>query len=97
MANSQQVFLCPLTGVLFSKAFLKHSFTNELWLPWVFIAAWIFSSCGERGPSPVAVHGLLKVWSQVSRRTGSVVVHRLSCPVASGIFPDQESNPCPLR
>ena len=50
------------------------------------------------GPSPVAEHGLLKVWSQVSRPMGSVVVvHRLSCPVASGIFPDQESNPCPLH
>jgi len=26
-----------------------------------------------------------------------VVVHRLSCSVASGIFPDQGLNPCPLR
>ena len=32
-----------------------------------------------------------------SRHGGSVVVaHRLSCPVACGIFPDQESNPCLL-
>ena len=30
--------------------------------------------------------------------TGSVVVaHRLSCSAACGIFPDQGSNPCPLR
>ena len=50
MANSHQVFLCFLTGVLFSKSFLKNAFITELWPPWVFIAAWIFSRCGERGP-----------------------------------------------
>ena len=33
-----------------------------------------------------------------SRRTGSVVVaHGSSCSAASGIFPDQGSNPCPLH
>ena len=33
-----------------------------------------------------------------SRRAGSVVVaHGPSCPAACGIFPDQGSNPCPLR
>ena len=26
-----------------------------------------------------------------------VVAHRLSCPTACGIFPDQGSNPCLLR
>ena len=26
-----------------------------------------------------------------------VVAHRLCCPTACGIFPDQGSNPCPLR
>ena len=32
------------------------------------------------------------------RRTGSVVVaHGPSCSVACGIFPDQDSNPCPLH
>ena len=33
-----------------------------------------------------------------SRRAGSVVVaHGPSCSAACGIFPDQGSNPCPLR
>ena len=26
-----------------------------------------------------------------------VVVYKLNCPVARGIFPDQGSNPCPLQ
>ena len=40
--------------------------------------------------SVVVAHGL--------QSTGSVVVvHGLSCPAACGIFPDQGSNPCPLR
>ena len=41
---------------------------------------------------------LLLVRCTGSRHVGSVVVaHGLSCYVASGIFPDQESNPCPLH
>ena len=41
-------------------------------------------------PPLIVEHGL---WS-----AGSVVVmHRLICPVAGGIFLDQESNPCPLH
>ena len=37
-----------------------------------------------------------RVWSLGC--SGSVVlVHRLSCPTSYGIFPDQESNPCPLH
>ena len=45
-----------------------------------------FSSCGE-GRATLLL-----------RSSGSVVaVHRLSCPVAWGIFPDQGSNPCPLH
>ena len=40
--------------------------------------------------SVVVAHGL--------QSTGSVVVaHGLSCSAACGIFPDQGSNPCPLR
>ena len=31
------------------------------------------------------------------QRTGSVVVHRLCCPAACGIFPDQGSNLCLLH
>ena len=48
-----------------------------------------FSGCGARAPVVVA-RGL---WS-----AGSVVVgHGLSCSTACGIFPDQESNSCPLH
>ena len=40
----------------------------------------------------------LLLWSTGSRREGSVVVaHGLSCSAACGIFPDQDSNPCPLH
>ena len=39
-------------------------------------------SCGSRG---------LGAWTSVA------VVHGLSCSAACGIFPDQGSNPCPLR
>ena len=33
---------------------------------------------------------------QELRHVGSVVTHRLSCPLACGIFPDQGSNPSPV-
>ena len=33
----------------------------------------------------------LGAWASV------VVAHRISCSVACGIFPDQDSNPCPLH
>ena len=61
-----------------------------------------FSSCGKRGPLFIAVRGpLLRpllLQSTGSRRAGSVVVaHGPSCSAACGIFPDQGSNPCPLR
>ena len=40
----------------------------------------------------------LLLWSTGSRHAGSVVVaHGPSCSTACGIFPDQGSNPCPLR
>ena len=40
--------------------------------------------------SVVVIHGL--------QSTGSIaVVHRLSCTMAGGIFPDQGSNQCPLH
>ena len=39
--------------------------------------------------SLVAVHG--HMWASV------VVAHRLSCPLACGIFPDQGLNMCPLH
>ena len=74
------------------------------WLCWVFVSV--------RGLSPVAASGghsssrcaglsrsrPLLLRSTGSRRAGSVIVaHGPSCSVACGIFPDQGSNPCPLR
>ena len=62
-----------------------------------------FSSCGKRGPLFIAVRGPSLSWplllqSTGSRHAGSVVVaHGPSCSAACGIFPDQDSNPCPLH
>ena len=62
-----------------------------------------FSSCSERRPLFIALHGPLTVaaspvGSTGSRRAGSVVVaHGPSCSAACGIFLDQGSNPCPLH
>ena len=42
-------------------------------------------------PSLVVEHGLQGALASV------VVAHRLSCPAACGIFPDQGSNLCPLH
>ena len=60
-----------------------------------------FSGCGKWGCSQAVVRRLLiAVVSLVAEHglqgTGSVVVgHRLSCPTAGGVFPDQGANPCP--
>ena len=62
-----------------------------------------FSSCGERGPLFVAVHGLLVAVASLDvehrlQGAGSVAVaHGPSCSAACGILPDQGSNPCPLH
>ena len=61
-----------------------------------------FSGCGKWGISRCGAQAShycgfsrCRAWAQ---GTGSVVVgHRLSCPTADGVFPDQGSNPCPLR
>ena len=48
--------------------------------------------------SLVAKHRLYGMWALVVRHSGSVLVgHGLSCSMACGIFPDRESNPCPLH
>ena len=62
------------------------------------------------GACVVAEHGLLSVrgfsscgmWTQHAahglwRASSVVVAHRLSCPMARGIFLDHESNACPLQ
>ena len=74
------------------------------WLCWVFVSVRGLSPVVESGGhSSSRCAGLslsrpLPLRSTGSRRAGSVVVaHRLSCSAACGIFPDQGSNPCPLR
>ena len=79
---------------------------------YLFIFGCVGSSFSVRGLSLVAASGghssllcaglslsrPLLLRSTGSRRAGSVLVaHGPSCSVASGIFPDQGSNPCPLH
>ena len=45
----------------------------------------------------IAVTSLIAEHGLSSTQASIVVVHRLSCPKACGIFPDQGSNPCPLH
>ena len=69
-----------------------------LWLLWVFIAAWAFSSCGGWGllsssgawASNCGGFSCCRVWASV------VMAHGLSFPMACRIFLDQGSNPYPL-
>ena len=73
-------------------------------LCWVFVSVRGLSLiAASGGHSSLRCAGLslsrpLLLRSTGSRRAGSVVVaHGPSCSVACGIFPDQGSNPCPLR
>ena len=58
-----------------------------------------FSYCGAQDlgvkATIVATHELRSCGSWAPEQVA--VVHRLSCSVASGIFPDQRSNPCLLH
>ena len=74
------------------------------WLCWVFVSVRGLSlAAASGGHSSSRCAGLslsrpLLLQSASSRRTGSVVVaHGPSCSAAFGIFPDQDSNPCPLH
>ena len=75
-----------------------------LWLCWVFVSVRGLSLVvASGGHSSSRCAGLSLSWSLSlrstgSRRAGSVIVaHGPSCSVARGIFPDQDSNPCPLH
>ena len=75
-----------------------------LWLCWVFVSVWGLSPVvASGGHSSSRCTGLsplwpLLLWSTGSRRAGSVIVaHGPSCSAACGIFPDQDSNLCPLH
>ena len=74
------------------------------WLCWVFVSVRglsLVATSGGHSSSRCAGLSLsrpLPLWSTGCRHTGSVVVaHGPSCSAACGIFPDQGSNPCPLR
>ena len=71
---------------------------------------WAFSSCSQRGFSSwrclASQRSGLSLQSTGSRCTGfsscstwasAVVMHRLSCSAARGVFLDQGSNLCPLH
>ena len=76
----------------------------DWFLCWVFVSVLGLSLvAASRGQSSSRCAGLSLSWplllrSTGSRRAGSVVVaHGPNCSVACGIFPDQDSNPCPLN
>ena len=80
---------------------LYLNFYLFFWLHWVFIAAYGLSLVVlSGGYALVSVLGLLVAVASRCRagalgHGGSVaVVHRLTCPVACGIFLDQGSIPC---
>ena len=68
------------------------------WLHWVFFAALELCLVAvSRGYFSLWNTGFSLLQSTGFRSVGSVVVvHRLSCSAACGIFPDQGSNPCLL-
>ena len=63
-----------------------------------------FSNCREQGllSSSYARASLCGAFSccraqALGMWASEVLAHRLSCPQAGGLFPDQGSNPCPLH
>ena len=55
-----------------------------------------FSSCGERGPLFITVRGPLS-FCRAQAPDAQAQAYGPSCSAACGIFPDQDSNPCPLH
>ena len=92
---SNLLALFPLIFFFFAYNFIYF------WLYWVFVAAHGLSPVAASRALLFAMHELLiAVASFVAEHglwsTGSVVVvHGLSCSLASGIFPDQGLNPFP--
>ena len=75
-----------------SKVGYYFFFFNLFWLCWVFVAARRLSLVAASGGyCLVLLPGLLVAMASF------VAEHRLSCPVACGIFLDQGLNPCPLN
>ena len=84
--------------------FYFYFFYIYFWLCWVFVyvrGLSLVAASGGHSSSRCAGLSLsrpLSLRSTGSRRAGSVVVaHGPSCSAACGIFPDQDSNPCPLH
>ena len=85
----------------------------NFWLCWVFIALWLFSSCG--GLTSLQRTGCSLRWSLLLPSTGcrahgpegevpalwgagsAAVALGLCCSAARGILPDRGSNPCLLH
>ena len=101
-----------MPGVLNSQSFLFLSFfffllidwLIYLWLCWVFVSVQGLSLvAASGGHSSSRCAGLSLSWPLLLRSTGSrhagsvVVAHGPSRSAACGIFPDQGSNPYPLR
>ena len=88
MTLETALFLPP--GFPFLKYFI---FLLNFWLRWVSIAAWTFSSCGERGllsscgvwASYCFGFSCCGVWTLQGTWASVAVVHRLSCSVARGV------------
>ena len=89
-------------GALFTLFFLNLFI--YLWLCWVFVSvrglSLVVASMRHSSSrcAGLSLSRPLLLRSTGSRRAGSVVVaHGPSCSAACGIFPDQDSNPCPLH
>ena len=72
---------------------IYNMFVYYFWLHWISVAMQAFSSCSKGGLLSSVVCGLLTVVASVvaeqrpwSGQAPEVVVGRLSCPVACGIF-----------
>ena len=74
--------------------FFPSRFICLFWLHWISTAAgWASSSCSK--PGYASLRWCVKLGLQ---STGSVAAgHRLGCPRACGIFPNQGENPGPLH
>ena len=66
-------------------------------LRWLLLLQSTGSRCAGFSSCHVQARGSVVVARELCSTGSVVVVHRLSCSVACGIFPDQGLNPCPLQ
>ena len=100
----KKIQTAPKSKIFFVFFFFKFYLFIYFWMCWVFVSVRglsLVAASGGHSSSRCAGLSLsrpLLLWSTGSSRAGSVVVaHGPSCSAACGIFPDQGSNPCPLR